>query len=1184
MASSVGSGFGNLASGGSSGSALGGGLGALGGAAGGAFGGPVGAVFGSFLGTLVGNLITGKPKVPHITRTGPRLGEARIQTNAYGLPIPIVYGSYRMAGNIIWASPVQEVKHVQHSAEYAQSGGGKGGGKKKTADVTTETFTYQLSLAIAICQNEITGINRIWANGILIFDGSDLKVQAQFPLDFEVYTGTTTQEPDPLIEAQEGAGNAPAFRGISYVAIKNFQMQWTNNAIPVFEFEVIANGTTAWVIEHTPHLGTLFPSLALDKESGLLWVTGGTARNFIQVFDPNDLSVVQRIYLDVTNSTSEIVWQPPFVYINTSLFGGTPEPEVVPAAMFIGDSSGGALSPWKIDTRTYQVTSPAVNFGLFCSPGRVIIDRRTIDSQYNVAPVNLWVGVDNGACASISNIFLPDFALDVSQGAGIPNTISSPIGWIYGWANVGDDLVATSGGGELYSITKNWDIKASVHYNSGLYQAVPIENTTDGQLYLLWYNAVASRDYVSKINPSTLEFTWTVQGTRGSGPLGNDDPYWPFITYDHTHDRLLRWSDTANGLDPHFDVLDTADGSVVETLGPYTTADQMYRFNYGVLSNGPLVYPGGNYAFAIGNQYLFKFPLSKNITRQTVPLWSICADVMLRVGLQNADFDVTALTQEVRGYAITGRMPAREAIEALRQTYFFDTVESDYKLKYVNRGGASITSIPFEDLGAGFEQVDQANPSSDLTRAQEVELPQQVSLSYIDLEMDYKINTQNSRRLVVGSVDRAAFEFAVVLTAAEAKQVIDVLLHDIWIERDNYKVKLPIKYLKYDPADVLTIEIQDGVNRDFRIVTVEHGLMGLLEWTLVEDDPSVYTWTTSGVLTQVANPTMEAVVFSDFYGLDLPMLRDSDNSSGIYVGAAGYQTGWKAAQLFVSRDAGLTYQSVAVLNTELVRGNTNHALPAATQLGTWDRETTLAVDIAAGKTLTSATEAALLTGSNVFLVGNELLQAADVQFAGSEGAINKYILRTFLRGRFGTEHHAIAGHPAGSQFVVIDADALRRIPWPTDDLQDVYLFKAVSQGAVVDQVFPRGAINTGASLKPWSSAQVWAYKKADGDWVIDWRRRARFGASLRDSIEIPLQENSEGYIVEIYDGATLVRTVTGLTSSAYTYENADQITDFGATQTSLTIRIYQTASEVARGFTRAETLALTNTLYGRNDL
>ena len=57
---------------------------------------------------------------------GPRLGDLSVSSSAYGMPLPIIYGTMRVAGNMIWSSGLREVKQKQ------KVGKGGGGGSTTT--------------------------------------------------------------------------------------------------------------------------------------------------------------------------------------------------------------------------------------------------------------------------------------------------------------------------------------------------------------------------------------------------------------------------------------------------------------------------------------------------------------------------------------------------------------------------------------------------------------------------------------------------------------------------------------------------------------------------------------------------------------------------------------------------------------------------------------------------------------------------------------------------------------------------------------------------------------------------------------------------------------------------------------------------------------------------------------------
>ena len=186
------------------------------GAVGSAVAGPVGGALGALLGNRLDNAVLGR------RREGPRLAELAVQTSSYGTPIPLLFGTMRVAGTVIWSTDLRESRD--------RSGGGKG-------RATTTTYSYSASFAVALSGRAITRVGRIWADGRLLRGSAgDLKVQATL----RVHTGGEDQAVDPLIASAEGAA-APACRGIAYAVFENLALGEFGNRIPSLTFEVVAD-------------------------------------------------------------------------------------------------------------------------------------------------------------------------------------------------------------------------------------------------------------------------------------------------------------------------------------------------------------------------------------------------------------------------------------------------------------------------------------------------------------------------------------------------------------------------------------------------------------------------------------------------------------------------------------------------------------------------------------------------------------------------------------------------------------------------------------------------------------------------------------------------------------------------------------------------------------------------------
>nr|MBL8412737.1 hypothetical protein [Dechloromonas sp.] len=189
------------------------------------FTGGVGYVaMGAALGGAAGALLD-PPKGPKIV--GPRLSDLSQQGASYGAPIPRVYGSVALLGNIFWIENNQ-----LRERSKTESAGGKGGG----GGAETTTYTYTATFAVGLCKGPIVGVRRIWIMGNLIYDAgsadlSTLIVSGAAAKGWRLYTGTETQMPDPRMQAALGAANCPAYRGLAYIVFEDLELADYGNTL-----------------------------------------------------------------------------------------------------------------------------------------------------------------------------------------------------------------------------------------------------------------------------------------------------------------------------------------------------------------------------------------------------------------------------------------------------------------------------------------------------------------------------------------------------------------------------------------------------------------------------------------------------------------------------------------------------------------------------------------------------------------------------------------------------------------------------------------------------------------------------------------------------------------------------------------------------------------------------------------
>jgi hypothetical protein len=184
--------------------------------AGGMIGGPIGATIGRALGAVAGSAIDAALFGPKEATADRPMFDVRLGGSSEGGGITRLYGWGRLAGNIIWARELM--------SQVTETSGSKG----FSAPTQTEEEVFA-SFAVAFCEGPVARLGRIWADGQLLDTRG---------LNLRFYHGDETQLPDGLIEAVQGEGNAPAYRGICYLVIENLPLSLFGNRIPQLSAEL----------------------------------------------------------------------------------------------------------------------------------------------------------------------------------------------------------------------------------------------------------------------------------------------------------------------------------------------------------------------------------------------------------------------------------------------------------------------------------------------------------------------------------------------------------------------------------------------------------------------------------------------------------------------------------------------------------------------------------------------------------------------------------------------------------------------------------------------------------------------------------------------------------------------------------------------------------------------------------
>ena len=1068
---------------------------ALAGAAiGGAIGGPVGARIGFAVGSTVANQVFQED----ITQSGPRQEDAQVTTSAYGALLPVVYGVYPVAGNIIDASPVREV--VKKSSES----GGKGGGP----EVTTKTYSYFGDIAVAICQGTIGGLLQIRANGEIIYDSTaTAEVVKPDWLKFRLYQGTETQSPDAVLEAIHGAGNVPGYRGTAYIVFEDFPFSQFGNQFAInFEFLVAVAANDAAEFENvtvSPEEMTAYSGGVKEPATGLIVLP--LTNTFGQTYSATALNPYTRevVWQSDNNDTqvfSQVSLKPKIVSVGFGRYG-------VPGEIAL--TTGGA------DDNNYIISIDAES-------GQ-ILEQSNLKATGNwiLAMVYDWFDVNPDA--------KPYYILDRGTFSGYDlykgfNT-STQINEIDGWF-FSTELISNGEGKILVSFQ---DLETA----PTAYAVAVLDTTIDV------FSAVVELDEPvvggvwtgSSWWVVTNDSTWFMYEVDETGTLLNSIDFNTDYGASYLASNYLAYSETDNSL-------------------YYQTPNYLNKLKLSAIDEAPIRFD------VVSSSFLTLFdvetcrawygPVSTEdeassinicaLSGQNTTLDVVVSDLSISdTELTASDIDVTALASTtVRGMGIGKPMPRRNAIAMLQNAYQFDYVPRNGKLTGVVRGGASSATLTEDHIGAYV-----GNPIDPwtITRSPANQLPEQLEVTFVDPDHNYEPGTQQARRQARsgGTVER--LQLALSLTNDEAAQIAETTLHNRHINAEAYSTRtMPSTIDDVQPAAVLTTTF-NGVDYQFRVVSGSIVENRAIELSAVREVPDVYTNYAVGGTPRTTAETVNALGSALLWPIDTALLRTQDDNAGLYLAASSFTPNWPGCEVERAAD-GVNYSAVTAIGQGAVMGNATNA-PSTGQDSHWDTDSALTVSLISG-TLEDTTRDAPSYAAWGQAGRWELIAFTTVDQDVDSG---DWTITEIARGLLDTGA-AIDSHVAGDRFVVLDEDGLNRILLPVSSIGELETLRATTFGRLPSSSAVVPYQYTGENLEPFAPTRLDGSIDGSNNWDLSWMRQDRQAA--RPFWEVSNSEATETYTLQILDDLDeVIRTETITDDTTYEYTSADQVTDFG---------------------------------------
>lgn len=535
-------------------------------------------------------------------------------------------------------------------------------------------------------------------------------------------------------------------------------------------------------------------------------------------------------------------------------------------------------------------------------------------------------------------------------------------------------------------------------------------------------------------------------------------------------------------------------------------------------------FPGQIAVWSDGDNYARGHWLNGRASSQ--PLAAVVEEICESSGLDNVN--VALLYGLVRGYQQSDISTARSALQPLMLVFGFDVFEREGTLVFRNRTAQVIADLAVDEL----VQTEDMDGRVESTRTSDVETAGQVRLSYVDAQSSYEVRSVETRFPDEEALVVSVTDLPLALTKDEGLGAVERWLAEARVARDTVKFALPKSRLSLGAGDVVQTS-----NGRFRIDRVEQTESQLMEAVRVE--AGVYLPSDRVEATTELRPFTPPVPVVPIF-LDLPLLTGQEVPHAPHIAVGADPWPGSVALWSSSEDAG--YEINRLMPAPAVIGVTESVMTSH-RPGQWDYGPPLRVKIIGGE-LSSASQTAVLNGSNVMAIGDgssgnwEVFQFADAQIV----APDTYELSVRLRGQLGSDGTMPSVWPAGSTVVLIDL-ALQQIDVAASSrgLARYYRVGAASRGYDDPNVTLRVEAFDGVGLRPYPVAHL-RHTLSSGDVLLTWKRRTRMEGDSWQSIEVPLAEETEAYLIRIIQSSAVAAEYT-VSQPAFAYTSAMRASD-----------------------------------------
>lgn len=1081
----------------------------------------------------------------------------------WGKVKPVTYGNRRILGALLQIGPSSAEKIDVSTWLTPVSQGGY------WVQRSSNDYRLIFKSTFAYCFGEPGNplsrqqLKKIWIDKTLVYDASQGQLASNFRFYF--YDGNEGQFPDAELN-RDRYDYPVGYRGLMYIVFYDYTVNDetpTGNPVVEAEFsEILSNNQS---VTNYDNMGsslntTFFRECGYDAKKNFLYQTGSNNQNIykydctlqklVDVY-PITGAVYQGTFgsLGAATIIGSLRYNNTFYLLCTMASGNSRQ-------LFMIEADTGVV----VDDFGQNTSSLTPSLTNVCLPTTMhsvsTTDGVSLSSHFVVTDVfsNFYVfKFQNNQMTMI------DFGdlVDVS-GASQFSVIASE----------DNNIVVYSANNKVNTIDRWVNGTLTLAWYTGTYDIVHIiSSDRDDTLIVFEADDIVFEDWrIVKIRKSDKSLVWAVNAADHPTAYPPRGFLNEWRTQSYTGGQKIAWIALGSN---YIVTLDMISGQL--TVVPYTNPN----FDNPVYD-------------AYSNQFIQRVNLSGSdatvrsvpvyqITSGNITLESLLRDLARRAGYENANVTVTGISDTITGAAITEITNIDTMLLDIATAYNFEVIKRGPKIAFIRRGYGDVFDPDMTSIEAERGILSSSDDEFITIRSERKATQKSagtIRLTFIDPDYDYAVNEYKYSRNDDQSDTSVTLNLAlpIIMTASQAATLATRVLINNNANRVEHEFMLPQKYLAIEKGDIVEL-ISDEFTDFVRVNEIAYNA----DFSMSIRSETIVTSSASAVV--VPDPVRPAepppLTSGDIEPLviDTPLLNPDHQASAPRLET--YVAVFPATRRLASTGSILKYfetagpYPVGTTTAPAVYGRAAEELTGPVLQIDYDKTFSFRLVQGDGTEFETVTALEMLAGANRLLVGRtggwELIGFISAAYNSDTRLVT---VTGICRGLRGTDYTADL-REVGDLVVLYD-DTLASLLLDlntVDRLDDVTVYVGMRITGEISTDDAIGIEEEGASRKPWRPYNVHAVA-AGGDVGLTWHRRTRLlGPLLNGTPDVPLDEDAELYDLVLYRAGAIVRTVTGLTSPAFTYTAAMQSADgWSGAITSLQLDVYQISAVVGRGF------------------